>query len=101
MTHSQLPPKASVDTDNPEQRLWPAAQDPNIPNEYLNAVSRLMNPPSHLGNVQGTADKRSMVYVTGACNEPQAIIYIGFDPVVKLKGLTKSGELYQNRSGEG
>jgi hypothetical protein len=50
-------------------------------------VYNLLNPRSHLGHVEGTADERSMVYVTGAIGEPRAIMFVGFDPGVKLAGL--------------
>ncbi|KUJ18069.1 uncharacterized protein LY89DRAFT_668260 [Mollisia scopiformis] len=73
----------------PPITFWPAAQDPNNPDEQLDAVYQLMNPPSHLGNVEGTADERSMVYVTGSHNGPKALIFICFDPSVRLAGLKK------------
>lgn len=74
--------------------FWPPAQDPDgPPNEDLDAVYRLLNPPSHLGNVQGTADERSMVYVTGGCDKPQAIVFVGFDPAIRLVGLKRWGGL--------
>ncbi len=60
-----------------------------------------MNPPSHLGNVEGTADERSMVYVTGAGNGPQALIFIAFDPAIKLAGLKRWGGLCRKVVGEG
>lgn len=48
-----------------------------------------MNPPSHLGNVEGTADERSLVYVTGNENQPSAIVFINFDPAISLQGLAE------------
>jgi hypothetical protein len=80
---------------------WPPAQDPHKPDENLDAVYRLLNPPSHLGNVQGTADERSLVYVTGGCDKPQAIVFIGFDPSIKLVGLKRWGGLCRKGVGEG
>jgi hypothetical protein len=68
---------------------WPAAQDLDNPDEQLDSIYRLMNPPSHTGNVEGIADERSMVYMTGSHNEPKALIFIGFDPSIRLKGLKK------------
>jgi len=73
----------------PDIAYWPAAQDLDNPDEQLDSVYRLMNPPSHTGNVEGTADERSMVYVTGSHNEPKALIFIGFDPSIRLTGLKK------------
>jgi hypothetical protein len=60
-----------------------------------------MNPPSHLGNVEGTADERSMIYVTGGSDEPQALIFIAFDPAIKLAGLKRWGGLCRKGVGEG
>ena len=87
----------------PEIIYWPAAQhpEPEHSNEHLDAIYRLMNPPSHLGNVEGTADERSMVYVTGGCDEPQALIFIAFDPAIKLAGLKRWGGLCRKGVGEG
>jgi hypothetical protein len=84
-----------------EITYWPAAQDPDHANEHLDAIYRLMNPPSHLGNVEGTADERSMVYVTGGSDEPQALIFIAFDPAIKLTGLKRWGGLCRKGVGEG
>ncbi|KAH7418782.1 hypothetical protein BKA64DRAFT_208162 [Cadophora sp. MPI-SDFR-AT-0126] len=66
---------------------WPEAQNILEPDEHIDAIYRLMNPPSHLGNVEGTADERSLVYVTGGCDQPQALIFVGFDPSIKLAGV--------------
>jgi len=65
-------------------RLWPGEAEWEL-------VS-LLNPGSHLGNVVGEMDDRSMVYVTGAADKPQALIFIGFDASVRLKGLRRWGE---------
>jgi hypothetical protein len=40
---------------------WPSVQDPDNPDESWGAIYHLLNPPSHLGNVKGTTDKRSLV----------------------------------------
>jgi hypothetical protein len=80
---------------------WPAAQDPEHPDGDLDEVYRLLNPPSHLGNVQGTADERSLVYTTGGCDKPQAIVFVGFDPAIKLVGLKRWGGLCRKGVGEG
>jgi hypothetical protein len=87
----------------PEIKFWPAAQNPDASyaDEHVDAIYRLMNPPSHLGNVEGTADERSMVYVTGAYGEPQALIFIAFDPAIKLAGLKRWGGLCRKGVGEG
>lgn len=80
---------------------WPPAQDPSNPDSDLDEVYRLLNPPSHLGNVQGTADERSLVYSTGGGDKPQAIVFIGFDPAIKLAGLKRWGGLCRKGVGEG
>jgi len=68
---------------------WPPAPNPSQPDPELEAVYRLLNPPSHLGNVAGTADERSIIYLTGGQDMPQAIIFISFDPGIKLAGIKK------------
>jgi hypothetical protein len=37
---------------------------------------RLTKVPANVGNVEGIADGRSMVYVTGVSDEPQTLIFI-------------------------
>lgn len=81
--------------------FWPPAQDPLHPNAQVDVLYRMLNPPTHLGNVEGTADERSMVYVTGGEGGPKAIVFIGFDPGMKLVGLKRWGGLGQKGVGEG
>jgi len=87
----------------PEIAFWPPPQDPILENrdEEIEKIYRLLNPPSHLGNVEGMADERSLVYVTGGESEPQALIFVGFDPAIKLEGLKKWGGLCRKGVGEG
>ncbi|KAF7892199.1 uncharacterized protein EAF01_010279 [Botrytis porri] len=80
---------------------WPPAQDPEVANEALDELYKLLNPPTHLGNVEGTADERSLVYVTGGYDSPQAIIFVSFDPAIKLAGLKKWGGMRKKGVGEG
>ncbi|KAF7947079.1 uncharacterized protein EAE97_004328 [Botrytis byssoidea] len=80
---------------------WPPAQDPEVANEALDELYKLLNPPTHLGNVEGTADERSLVYVTGGYDSPQAIIFVSFDPAIKLTGLKKWGGMTRKGLGEG
>ncbi|KAK6597872.1 F-box domain-containing protein [Botrytis cinerea] len=61
------------------------AQDPEVANESLDELYKLLNPPSHLGNVEGTADERSLV----------------FDPAIKLAGLKRWGGMTRKGVGEG
>ena len=81
----------------PEIAFWPPPQDPNPENrdKEIEKIYRLLNPPSHLGNVEGMADERSLVYVTGGESNPQALIFVSFDPAIKLEGLKKWGGLYR------
>ncbi|KAK0102436.1 hypothetical protein ONS95_006055 [Cadophora gregata] len=80
----------------PPITYWPKAQKLHEPDEHIDAIYRLMNPPSHLGNVEGTADERSLVYVTGGCDQPQALIFVGFDPSIKLAGVKQWGGLSES-----
>jgi hypothetical protein len=50
----------------------------------------LLNPPSHLDNIKRTAEDRSLLYVIG--DKPQAIIFVGFNPAIKLTGLKRWGK---------
>jgi hypothetical protein len=77
-------------------RYWPPIQDPNNASEHVDALYRLLNPPSHLGNVEGTADNRSFLYVTGGYDKPQAILFVSFDPAIRLKGLKMWGGLQRS-----
>lgn len=62
----------------------------------LNLLGTLMNPPSHMGNVQGTWDERSFVYSTGSnANGVQAVVFLGFDPAIKLQGIQEWGSNYE------
>jgi len=84
---------------------WPAAQDPIHPNKELDALYSILNPPSHLGDVEGVMDDRSIIYATGGRNAPRALIFIGFDPVMRLQGLKMWGvqaqAFGQNGGGDG
>ena len=101
------PPDADVRTAIKEMYreqpivYWPKAQDPQNRDTDLDELYRLLNPPSHLGNVQGTADERSLVYATGGGDKPQALVFVGFDPAMKLAGLKKWGGLCRKGVGEG
>ena len=72
-----------------EIQYWPAAQNPDQMNEGLDDLYRLLNPPTHLGNVEGICDERSLVYATGGYDKPQAIIFISFDPAIRLTGVQR------------
>lgn len=77
--------------DQPIQ-YWPPVHDPLHPDgEDVDAWYRLLNPPTHLGNVEGTSNERSLVYVTGGYEKPQAIVFVGFDPAMRMVGLKRWG----------
>jgi hypothetical protein len=40
-----------------------------------------------LGNIEETGDERSIVYATGGKDKLRALIFINFDPAIKLSGL--------------
>lgn len=70
--------------------FWPPEQDPCEPfDEALDMIYKLLNPPTHVGNVEGTADERSLVYLTGSKDMPRAILLVNFDPAITLRGLQK------------
>lgn len=71
----------------PPISYWPPAQNLESEDESLEAIYTLLRPPSHLGNVYGTADERSFVFATGDPHQPQAIIFVSFDPAIKLEGI--------------
>ena len=62
---------------------WPPdTQDPETLDLY-----RLLNPCNNMGNVEGKADERSLVYATGGPDKPRALVFVGFDPAMRLPGL--------------
>lgn len=81
--------------DQPTQ-YWPPDQDALNPDDDVDALYTLLNPPTHLGNVGGTSDERSLVYVTGGYEKPQALIFVGFDPGMRMVGLKRWGSLHRS-----
>jgi hypothetical protein len=47
------------------------------------------------------ADERSTVCITRSCGEPQTLMFIAFDPAIKLAGLKRWGGLCRKGVGEG
>lgn len=71
-----------------EIKFWPDNPDPQRPDPRLDELERILNPPSHQGDVVGTADERYLVYATGGANGGlKAIVLISFEPSLRLKGL--------------
>lgn len=78
----------------------PTAENPIMEAE-LDELYKLLNPPEFLGQVQGTSDERSLVYVTGEKGKPQALIFVGFDAGVRLKGLRRWEQVEKRMKGVG
>ena len=83
--------------------FWP----PESPSEALDDpaalddLHRVLNPPSHTGNVKGAWDDRSMVYSTSHADGMQALVFISFDPAIRLQGLREwGGESLKSKSDE-
>lgn len=78
--------------------FWPPAQlppssacDPAL----LAELHRVVNPPSHTGAVRGAWDERSLVYSTGGgggAGAMQALVFVSFDPGIRLPGLKEWGK---------
>lgn len=66
---------------------WPGAD------ARLDMLQRTMNPDNLCGAVRAMSDDRSIVYETGGAGEPKALIYISFDPAVRLAGMGHGGPL--------
>jgi hypothetical protein len=82
-------------------KFWPPKQNDSrsAENKPLKDLYALMNPPSHLGNIEVTGDDRSFVYATGGKDQPRVIIFVSFDPAINL-GLRKwRGERENFQSG--
>lgn len=85
----------------PPITYWPPAQNPSDPDEHIDAIYRLLNPPTHLGEADGIFDERSMVYATGRRDRPRALIFVGFDPSIRLAGVKQWGGLCKKGKGVG
>lgn len=72
--------------------FWPPS--PEGPDAgALHLLKGITNPPSHMGNVHGTWDERSFVYSTGSnADGVQAVVFLGFDPAIKLRGVQEWGK---------
>lgn len=80
--------------------FWPpAARSPDA--AHLNAalleeLHSVVNPPGHLGAVKGAWDERSLVYSAGSGpgrdGGMQALVFVSFDPSIRLSGLKEWGD---------
>jgi hypothetical protein len=67
--------------------LWPPEQDPSRPDPALADLHAILNPPGHLGGLQGRWDERSMVYTTGATvGGLKPLVFVSWDPSIYLPG---------------
>ena len=87
-TEEQIKALYRNDGDN-SIAYWPPEQEEGqLTDPAYDELNRLLNPPTHLGNVHGTCDDRSMVYATGgAVDGMQVLVFVSFDPSIHLQGL--------------
>ena len=69
--------------------MWPNYEDPAYSHEDLDKLTRVLNLATHSQNNNTFADEYNIIYTAGSGSEPNVIVYIGFDPGVKLQGLKK------------
>lgn len=69
--------------------MWPNYEDPTYSLDDLDKLTRVLNLATHSRNNNTFADEYNIIYTAGTGNEPKVIVYIGFDPGVKLQGLNK------------
>jgi hypothetical protein len=99
------PPEAENLSDtftSSETIFWTPAQGFNASD--IDPLS-ILNPKAHLDIVAGTADERSLVYISGTRGKLKAIVLISFDPAITLtidppgtfEGRMDSGWLWEER----
>lgn len=80
--------------------FWPPtakeADDTSTDPALLAELHRVVNPPEHAGAVRGSWDERSLVYSTGGGpgrdGSMQALVFVSFDPSIRLPGLKQWGD---------
>ncbi|KAK1749948.1 hypothetical protein QBC47DRAFT_407438 [Echria macrotheca] len=65
---------------------WPPEQDPSRPNDALDQIYAVLNPPNHSGNITGAWDERSLVYAVEGTKGFRAIVFVSWDPKIYLEG---------------
>ncbi|CAN8106501.1 unnamed protein product [Discula destructiva] len=67
--------------------------------QLLERLERVVNPPLHAGNVVGAWDERSFVYSVESTTNAgmRAVVFVGFDPAIKLRDLPEWGEQQQQQ----
>ncbi|POS72828.1 hypothetical protein DHEL01_v208771 [Diaporthe helianthi] len=87
--------------------FWPpAAGSPeatSVDPALLAELHRVVNPPGHTGAVKGAWDERSLVYSTGGGpgrdDGMQALVFVSFDPSIRLPGLKDWADECSRRDG--
>ncbi len=86
-----------------EIKFWPPAQEPNAQerNKDVEELYEILNPTESLGGVTGMGDERGIVYTTGLGPKLKTLVFIGFDPGVRLEGLRQWPGVLKTRRVEG
>ena len=70
--------------------LWlPNYDSVGLKDKRFKYLNKLINPPSHLGNIEAMADERSLVYSIGRKDRPRVFIFVSFDLAIRLENLRK------------
>lgn len=70
--------------------FWPPQLSPYGQQEpAIRQLHDLLNPPSHPGRVTGTFDDTSLVYSVGKEGTFKALVFVNFDPSLKIPGLKR------------
>lgn len=77
--------------------FWPPKYDPSNPDPRLEELQRTLNPPGFDGDIEWGVDSGSFVYGmrVDSRSHQRAIVYVGFDPTVKLRGLKAFNGAYR------
>lgn len=81
--------------------FWPPgdAREARADPGALGELQRIVNPPAHTGDVRGVWDDRSMAYSLSHADGMQAVVFISFDPAIRLQGLKAWGGTSARREG--
>lgn len=85
--------------------FWPPvcheASEVRADSRALDQLNKIVNPPSHVGSVKGTWDDRSFLYSGTNAEGVQALVFLSFDPGVRLQGLQTWGQEQQSADTSG
>ncbi|KAL2023167.1 hypothetical protein VTK56DRAFT_3773 [Thermocarpiscus australiensis] len=76
---------------------WPPHQNPSVPDPALADLYEVLNPTGHLGNLHGSWDERSLVYATGCTASGLALVFVSWDPSIRLAGVMPYPGIPQSR----